>query len=984
MNQLALMIDLERCTGCKSCEAACKQTNALGPNAYRTRVMWFSQQESDVSDDIYPRLDFLTVTCQQCERPACLRACPVHPKAIEKDSETGVVSVNENRCTGCGECALACPYGAIGYNADKHHAVKCDLCADRRARDLGPACAQVCPTRAISFGARDDLLRQAQLDDRELLDTDHFMQKPATIYLKRPRDTGQTKPPALVQDAPSIMLDKAVRSSLLPEVARGSYNKAEKSAEAELPERIVAGGCNICFNACPIKYHLRGNQVVNIYGNTEDPVFQGRICPKSQMTLQMYNNPFRLLHPLKRIGKRGSDRFETISWQQAMDEIADKLGKLRDQYGPESLAIQAGSRTGVLNIHGAIPLFAGMWGTPNVATTEPFCNLSKTLALRITQGMGLMANIYTEEDIGKAELYLYIGDNQAETRPVNFGLVNDWRIRNRARMIVVDPRMTVTASRADRWLPIRSGTDMALGLGIIHYLFDQNLADVEFCQQWIEGWQAWRDFIRQKSYDVDWAASVTDLPARQIIELAQAIAAADGCMLFLSRGINQHTNSMQTNRVYMFLAAITGNWGRRGGGYFNPSSELGWQAPAIPEARKPDTKPAIGKNPLSWLEAMLADDPYPIRALITGNNPLGQWPNQRRVRKAVESLDLVVHMELFKNETSRYADYVLPMASGIEKGGTTRFAEDRRIIWNDRLIDPPGEAKSDHWFWIELGKRFGFDDVLKPAYNDPRTLWDEVLVPVTPNLAGVTTAALTRLPTRSLRLPLRETGSEELDPLYITERAKMNPETRGSYPTPSGKLEFWTEEIEAKFRRMGLSSLPEFYSEAEQLIDLPHLQHSDQPVISPFFSTEVLVHPASIKNSTDATSEQQASESGYDTELVTGRPPAPHFHSWTHYFWQAQEMWPELFCQIHPDKAKLHGIDDGDNVVIETRQGSIQARAWLHRGIRPTSVFIPIGWDRQQPYHPGSTVNHLTGIALDPVSQQANLKTHLCRISKSP
>ncbi len=94
-------------------------------------------------------------------------------------------------------------------------------------------------------------------------------------------------------------------------------------------------------------------------------------------------------------------------------------------------------------------------------------------------------------------------------------------------------------------------------------------------------------------------------------------------------------------------------------------------------------------------------------------------------------------------------------------------------------------------------------------------------------------------------------------------------------------------------------------------------------------------------------------------------------------------MWPELFCQIHPDKAGALGIDDGDTVLIETRQGSIEARAWLHRGIRPTSIFIPIGWDRQQPYHPGSTVNHLTGIALDPISQQANLKTHLCRIYKS-
>ena len=113
---------------------------------------------------------------------------------------------------------------------------------------------------------------------------------------------------------------------------------------------------------------------------------------------------------------------------------------------------------------------------------------------------------------------------------------------------------------------------------------------------------------------------------------------------------------------------------------------------------------------------------------------MAQWPNQNRARAAVAALDLVVHLELFRNATSRFADYLLPMASGIEKGGTTRFAEDRRIVWNDRFIDPPGEARSDHWFWIELGKRFGFDDVLKEDYKNPRKLWDEVLLAATPEL----------------------------------------------------------------------------------------------------------------------------------------------------------------------------------------------------------------------------------------------------------
>lgn len=981
--QLALMIDLERCTGCKSCEAACKQTNGLGPNNYRNRVMWFDDQvdasfstsssSGASAEEIVPRLDFLTVTCQQCERPACLRACPVSPKAISKDPETGVVSIDTNRCTGCGECAMACPYGAIGYNFEKHHAVKCDLCADRREQNQGPACAAVCPTRAISFDRREVLVEQAESQGRKMLDTDHFLQNPATIYLKRLQDHNHLQE-SRRSTVPALMADHDIRETINSVVEDNAYKSL---ADRKKVDRVVPGGCNICFNGCPVKFHLSGNDVVNIYGNEEDPVFQGRICPKSQMTLQLYKNPHRLLNPLKQCGERGSDNFKEISWDQALDEIAAKLTKVRDQYGSEALAIQSGSRTGTLNLIGIIPLFTQLWGTPHFVTTEPYCSISKSVALKLTQGSGTMASIYTEEDIGSAEAFIYIGDNQAETRPVNFGMLNDWRLRSGGKMIVVDPRQTVTASKADVWLPIRSGTDMALGLALIHYLFKHDLYDKEFCERWVEGWQQWREFINEKNYDLDWATRITDLSAEQIKHLAHTIAEANGCMIFLSRGINQHSNATQTNRVFMFLAAMTGNWGRRGGGYFNVTSELDWVRPSVPEHRKPATRESVGANPALWFDAMLDSTPYPIRALITSNNPLMHWPNQKRARQAVNCLDLVVHLELFKNATSKYSDYVLPMASGIEKGGTTRFAEDRRVVWNDRLIDPPGQAHSDHWFWIELGKRFGYNDVLKDDYKDPRKIWDELLVPQNPILKGADINYLTSLPNRSVRLPRFDTALGEDDPLYVTENQKKYPSENYRYSTPSGKLEFWTEALHNQFSAIGMSALPEFYSESEQLIDLPHIKYDDKPQISSFFNEDTYATTGHITTAPNKRSEQ------YDTELVTGRPPAPHFHAWTHYFWQAQEMWPELYCQIHPEKATALGLSDGDQVRVETENGSIKARSWIHRGIRPASVFIPIGWDEMQPFHPASSVNHLTGIKLDPVSQQANLKTHLCRVTKA-
>lgn len=118
-------------------------------------------------------------------------------------------------------------------------------------------------------------------------------------------------------------------------------------------------------------------------------------------------------------------------------------------------------------------------------------------------------------------------------------------------------------------------------------------------------------------------------------------------------------------------------------------------------------------------------------------------------------------------------------------------------------------------------------------------------------------------------------------------------------------------------------------------------------------------------------------------ELVTGRPPAPHFHSWTHYFWQSQEMWPDLYAQIHPDKAATLWLEDGDRVRIETSHGDIEARAWITPGIRRSSIFVPIGWGEKQPYHPWRSVNFMTDkTQRDPISDQTNLKTLLCRVAK--
>ena len=188
--QLALLVDLERCTGCRSCEVACKTEHRLGTDVFRNRIQVLQLDDPDAG----PRLDLVFGVCQQCERPACVRACASTPKAITKNPVDGVVEVDFLLCTGCGECVKACPYNAISLDFRTQRAQKCNLCRERREVDLPPACVAVCPTRALTFGPADDLLAAATAGGRGRRDLDHFALRPQTIYLERmPRRLGESR-----------------------------------------------------------------------------------------------------------------------------------------------------------------------------------------------------------------------------------------------------------------------------------------------------------------------------------------------------------------------------------------------------------------------------------------------------------------------------------------------------------------------------------------------------------------------------------------------------------------------------------------------------------------------------------------------------------------------------------------------------------------------------------------------------------------------
>lgn len=179
--QLALLIDLERCTGCRSCEVACKTEHRLGSDVFRNRIQFL---QLDGPGGV-PRLDLVFGVCQQCERPACVRACASTPKAITKNPLDGVVEIDWRLCTGCGECVKACPYNAISFDFRSQRAEKCNLCRGRREAGQAPACVAVCPTGALACAPVDELLARATTEGRARRDLDHFGLRPRAVYLER-------------------------------------------------------------------------------------------------------------------------------------------------------------------------------------------------------------------------------------------------------------------------------------------------------------------------------------------------------------------------------------------------------------------------------------------------------------------------------------------------------------------------------------------------------------------------------------------------------------------------------------------------------------------------------------------------------------------------------------------------------------------------------------------------------------------------------
>ncbi len=746
-----------------------------------------------------------------------------------------------------------------------------------------------------------------------------------------------------------------------------SYAAARSLFPGEQGVEKHVTGCMWCQNGCSLIVYIRNGRAVHVTGNPDDPVTKGRMCVKPLGSLELLYSPYRLTHPLKRVGPRGDGAsFQRISWDQALDEIAAKLRSLRDRHGGRALGIWASGRSASdgRKLNAA---FAKLYGTPNYETTGPFCNYSGKPAGVSVVGTRHTPWTYTDDDFYAADLYVFVGSNMAATRPVIYSVLRDRHRRGECRIVVVDPRRTETALDADVWLPIRPGTDLALALSMIHHLITHDLVDRPFIENHTVGYERLKGEVLARGYTPSWGARVTGLPESRIRELAETYARTRKAIVIGNTGLSHHTNAVQTHRAFYFLAAITGHFGEKAMGYgcLNNGGRSTGSIP-VPQKRLPPPEKELSKNPAGWLESI--EDPvypYKLRGLISTGSPLTQWPDQSRLRRLMDRLEISVYNGLTRNINAYYFDYILPAATWIESGGLAPVSDDSRFVWIPQLIAPPGECRPDRWWWVELGRRMGWGDVFTEDLKDPVELQNLAGGPL-----GYTVERFTSRPDNALRAPIALEGERvrQRDTLFLDK----------TFPTPSGKIEFWTPALERTFGVYGLSAIPRYYTD-------PDAAAPGEPTIA-YDRSRVVLSPFQ-KNRTYTFRVREARGSGagiaYPFRLASGRPSSAIMGHTSHWIRRLNDLAPDQFCLLHKDAGAALGIRSGDRVKVTSPYGETEALAILTPGIRKDTVFIPYSYGRKSPFTPWKSVNFVTHLrARCPVSGQVAFRGVRVRVEK--
>jgi anaerobic selenocysteine-containing dehydrogenase len=683
--------------------------------------------------------------------------------------------------------------------------------------------------------------------------------------------------------------------------------------------------------------HLKGDRVVKITGDPDSPTSRGYLCPKGSAAPDLLYHPDRLMYPLRRVGSRGENRWKRISWEEALDEVADRFTQIKEQSGAEFLALGQGTGRPYTDWTAR---FGNAFGTPNFIGPGHICFLPRIIASTLTMGRLPVCDIYGRGGEKPACILIW-GCNITHSGAADgmCGGMLQRALNEAKKVIVVDPRRIGPAETADHWLQLRPGTDGALALAMIHTIVAEDLVDHHFIEKYTTGFDKLADHVR--SFTPEWAEPITGVKASDIRGAARTYAAHSPACLQWGNGIDMSVCGFHTGRSLLILMGITGNIDRPGGNVLwvppdkvKPKSILINRDQRGEQFLPPGQKGrmiASGKFPFcpnahtpTFWDSLITGKPYRVRGLwIFGSNPLLTATQGMKIERALKDyLEFIVVSDLFMTPTVQLADLVLPAVTWLEQDDVVFFHKIWCVIARKKLAQV-GEARDDRDVIFEMAHRLGLHEAF--PWKDSAEYLDWIL---------------------------EDTGLRfgqfcEKDILFGEMRYRKY-ETEG-FRTPTGKFEISSSVMEG----MGLSPLPLFR----------------EPPLSPVSTPEL------------------ARE--YPLILISGTKPRNFFHSEYRQIESLRRGHPDPLVEIHPDTASSLGIEEGDWVWIESPAARVRMKAKLFDGIRPDVVNAQHGWwfPEEPPPDYGwkrSNINLLYDHThFDPESGSEPLRSYLCKVYKA-
>lgn len=682
------------------------------------------------------------------------------------------------------------------------------------------------------------------------------------------------------------------------------------AGEAQVKKAI----CFWCNAWCRVLVHVEDNHLVSVEEDPESPfkIFPPtQACPRRMAAREWFYHPDRLKYPLKRAGEKGEGKWQQVSWDQALDEIAAKLAGIKKEFGAEAVATTLGTLRTADEYR---TRFFNLFGSPNVTGHSAIC-----FGPRSVIGKAIIGWFPFPKLSADAKCVLILGREPSQSWRRIWKSVRDLK-EGGAKFIVIDPRYTPSAEIADIWLQVRPGTDCALLMGMMNVIVHEGLYDKEFVGTWCYGFEQFKQ--RLAEYPLDKVEEITWIPAAKIQAAARLYAGTRPAAIVEGMGVEQSTNIEVLHARYA-LSAITGNLDIPGGDYMSGphpklinDREMELEETLPPEQRRKQLggqrfklygwpgnellqecqlrvwgKPGGVQHsdnqahPGLVYRAMLTGDPYQVRGFITlASNPMIKSANTKLVYSALKSLDLHVVVDYWLTPTAELADYVLPAACAFERPYlNTVDNSDSYIIGGERALPSgiPGEydRRTDFEFWRGLGVRLGQEE--RWPWTTDEAVYDYRLAP--------------------LGLSFQEfmaKGGMELPPPQYKKYQGIG------FATPTGKVELRSTILE----RLGYDPLPKF------------VEPSESPVSRPDLAKE------------------------YPLILITGARHQPFYHSEHRQIDSLRKMHPNPLLHIHPDVARQLGIEDGDWVWVESPRGRVTQKCQYFEGIDPRVVHAQHGW----------------------------------------